>query len=106
MDADAQEKIASIAADVSLLTDNPSYQLMKALPFPFQLKNSVPVIDPRTAIQMVIDAIYRHLNPTMHMIRQPNSEYRFRYLSEGLRFLKRIQDSQMDIGVCSYLNWT
>lgn len=56
-------------------------------------------VSEKTALQMTMDAIQRNGQPIMRIVRQPNADHRFRYRSDGIRYLEESRTHPMTIGV-------
>jgi hypothetical protein len=50
-------------------------------------------------LQAIINAILRYPNPSMRMVRQPVARHRFRYRSDGIRYLEQSRRNPMTIQV-------
>lgn len=78
---------------------------MKA--FPLQLRNAINDESSMMDVGQVLNAIYgsNNNNPTMRMQRQPIAKHRFRYRTDGVRYLEKSRRDPMSIHVVSRLHY-
>jgi len=66
------------------------------------LRNAVVEHTDSTDLQEIINAMNRHGPPTMRMRTQPVARHRFRYRSDGIRYLEqsRVHPMAVTVGCC------
>ncbi|CAF1188085.1 unnamed protein product, partial [Adineta ricciae] len=63
------------------------------------LQNAINEFSEETILQTTMDAMQRNGQPLMYMARQPNARHRFRYRSDGIRYLEESRTHPMTIGL-------